>query len=156
MQLPTTAETAAPDAAPRARMTTAELQAFLRREFPQSFEDDGDLVVEATGYGFARVRLKHAEKHLRPGDTLSGPSMMLLADATVYVALLASIGPVPLAVTINLNINFLRKPTRRDLIAECRLIKLGKRLAVGDIGIRSDGRDELVAHATATYSIPDK
>ena len=156
MQVPNAAETTAVNDAEPARMTTAELQAFLRREFPQSFEDDGDLVVEATGHGFARVRLKHAEKHLRPGDTLSGPSMMLLADATVYVALLASIGPVPLAVTINLNINFLRKPTRRDLIAECRLIKLGKRLAVGDIGIRSEGRDELVAHATATYSIPDK
>ena len=137
-----------------ARMTTAELQAFLELEFPQAFERDGDLVLEDSGYGYAKVRLKHAERHLRPGDTLSGPSMMLLADTAIYVALLASIGPVSLAVTINLNINFLRKPTRRDLIAECRLIKIGKRLAVGDIAMRSDGREELVAHATSTYSIP--
>jgi uncharacterized protein (TIGR00369 family) len=72
----------------------------------------------------------------------------------MYVAVLASIGPVPLAVTTNLNINFLRKPAQRDLIAECKLIKLGKRLAVGEVQIRSEGEDELVAHATATYSIP--
>ncbi|ALK09974.1 PaaI family thioesterase [Blastochloris viridis] len=137
-----------------ARMTTAELQAFLELEFPQAFERGGDILLEDSGYGYAKVRLRHADKHLRPGDTLSGPSMMLLADTAIYVALLAAIGPVSLAVTINFNINFLRRPTRRDLIAECRLIKIGKRLAVGDIGIRSDGRDELVAHATATYSIP--
>jgi uncharacterized protein (TIGR00369 family) len=137
-----------------ARMTTAELQAFLELEFPQAFEREGDLVLEDSGYGYAKIRLKHADKHLRPGDTLSGPSMMLLADTAIYVALLAAIGPVSLAVTINFNINFLRKPTRRDLLAECRLIKIGKRLAVGDIAIRSDGREELVAHATATYSIP--
>ena len=68
--------------------------------------------------------------------------------------MLASIGPVPLAVTTNLNINFLRKPAPRDLIAECRLLKLGKRLAVGEVTIRSDGEDELVAHVTSTYSIP--
>jgi uncharacterized protein (TIGR00369 family) len=80
--------------------------------------------------------------------------MMALTDFAMYVAVLASIGPVPLAVTTNLNINFLRRPAQRDLIAEARLIKLGKRLAVGDIQIYCDGEDEMVAHATATYSIP--
>ena len=80
--------------------------------------------------------------------------MMELADVGMYVAVLASIGWVPLAVTTNLNINFLRKPAQRDLLAEVRLIKLGKRLAVGDIGIKSDGEEDLVAHASGTYSIP--
>jgi uncharacterized protein (TIGR00369 family) len=80
--------------------------------------------------------------------------MMALADFAMYVAVLASIGPVPLAVTTNLNINFLRKPGNRDLIADCRLLKLGKRLAVGEVTIRSDGMDEPVAHVTSTYSIP--
>ena len=80
--------------------------------------------------------------------------MMALADFTMYVAVLATIGPVPLAVTTNLNINFLRKPGARDLIAECRLLKVGKRLAVGEVTILSDGMDETVAHVTSTYSIP--
>jgi uncharacterized protein (TIGR00369 family) len=80
--------------------------------------------------------------------------MMGLTDFAMYVAILASIGPVPLAVTTNLNINFLRKPAQRDLIADVKLIKLGKRLAVGEVEIFSDGEDEMVAHATATYSIP--
>ena len=82
--------------------------------------------------------------------------MMALADFAMYVGVLASIGPVPLAVTINLNINFLRKPAARDLIAECRLLKLGKRLAVGEVTISSDGVEEPVAHVTSTYSIPAK
>ncbi len=82
--------------------------------------------------------------------------MMELADFAMYVALLGSIGWLPLAVTTNLNINFLRKPAQRDLLAEVRLVKLGKRLAVGDIGIKSDGAEDLVAHATGTYSIPHK
>ena len=80
--------------------------------------------------------------------------MMSLADFAMYVAVLSAIGWVPLAVTTNLTINFLRKPAPRDLIAEARLIKLGKRLAVGEVAIRSDGEDDLVAHVTSTYSIP--
>jgi uncharacterized protein (TIGR00369 family) len=80
--------------------------------------------------------------------------MMALADFAMYVAVLASIGPVPLAVTTNLSINFLRKPGAADLLAEAKLMKLGKRLAVGEVGIRSAGGAELVAHATPTYSIP--
>ena len=82
--------------------------------------------------------------------------MMALADFAMYVAVLAAIGPVPLAVTINLNINFLRKPAQRDLTAEARLLKLGKRLAVGEVTIRSDGEEEPVAHVTSTYSIPPR
>jgi uncharacterized protein (TIGR00369 family) len=91
---------------------------------------------------------------VRPGGTISGPTMMALADFAMYVAVLAAIGPVPLAVTINLNINFLRKPAPRDLVAEARLLKLGKRLAMGEVTICSDGESEPVAHVTSTYSIP--
>ena len=82
--------------------------------------------------------------------------MMALADLTLYVAILANIGPVGLAVTTNLAFNFLRKPGPRDLIAECRLMKLGKRLAMGEVAMRSDGDDEIVCHATGTYSIPQR
>ena len=101
-----------------------------------------------------RIRRKFNESSLRPGGTISGPTMMALTDFAMYVAVLASIGPVPLAVTTNLNINFLRRPAQRDLIAEANLIKLGKRLAVGEVGVTVEGEDELVAHAVGTYSIP--
>jgi acyl-coenzyme A thioesterase PaaI-like protein len=80
--------------------------------------------------------------------------MMALADFSMYVAVLAAIGPAPLAVTINLNINFLRRPAPRDLVAEARLLKLGMRLAMGEVTIRSEGQSEPVAHVTSTYSIP--
>lgn len=135
-------------------MTAEKLRDALRAEFPHMFGGDGQYVIEAVRHGGARVRRKYHEMSLRPGGTLSGATMMELADVAMYVALLGSIGWVPLAVTTNLNINFLRKPAQRDLLADVRLIKLGKRLAIGDIGIRSDGQEELVAHATATYSIP--
>jgi len=102
------------------------------------------------------MRLRFDAKHLRPGGTISGPAMFALADVALYVAILGQIGRVSLAVTTNLNINFLRKPDPRDLIGEARLIKLGKRLAVGEVAIFSDGRDELVAHAVGTYSLPGK
>jgi uncharacterized protein (TIGR00369 family) len=101
-----------------------------------------------------RVRQAFREVSLRPGGTISGPTMMALADFAMYVAVLAAIGPVPLAVTTNLNINFLRKPVPGDLVAEARLLKIGKRLATGEVTIRSDGETEPVAHVTSTYSIP--
>jgi acyl-coenzyme A thioesterase PaaI-like protein len=82
--------------------------------------------------------------------------MMAVADFTMYVAILSAVGWVPLAVTTNLNINFLKKPAARDLLAEARLIKLGKRLVVGEVAIRSDGDDDLVAHVTSTYSVPSQ
>jgi uncharacterized protein (TIGR00369 family) len=135
-------------------MTVEQLTHALSAEFPQLFECDSGLAIEAVWHGGCRVRQRYHDSSLRPGGTLSGATMMTLADFSMYVALLASIGWVPLAVTTNLNINFLRKPARCDLLAEVRLIKLGKRLAVGDISMRSEGQEELVAHATATYSIP--
>jgi len=136
-------------------MTVQQLERFLAAEFSQAYHPQSGLTIEAVWQGGGRVRQAYRPQFNRPGGTISGPTMMALADFTMYVGLLASVGPVPLAVTTNLNINFLRKPGTRDLIAECRLLKLGRRLAVGEVIIRSDGADEPVAHVTTTYSIPD-
>ena len=136
-------------------LSAAELEKRLSAEFAEAFHGDSGLVIEKVWHGGCRVRLGFNEKTLRPGGTISGPTMMMLADVTMYIAILASIGWEPLAVTTNLNMNFLRKPgPGKALIAECKLIKLGKRLAVGDVAIRADGEEEMVAHATSTYSIP--
>ena len=137
-------------------LSIGELENFLRTEFPQVFNSASGVSIEEVRYGSARVRQAYRQAFIRPGGTIMGPIMMALADFAMYVAVLASIGPVPLAVTTNLNINFLRKPEARDLVAETKLIKLGRRLAVGDIAIRSADAEALVAHATATYSIPQK
>jgi uncharacterized protein (TIGR00369 family) len=130
------------------------VNALLDREFAQAAQRASAVCIEDAWNLGSRVRRAFSERSLRPGGTISGPTMMGLADFAIYVAILASIGPVPLAVTTNLNINFLRKPAQRDLIAKARLIKLGKRLVVGEVGIYSEGDDDMVAHATATYSVP--
>jgi uncharacterized protein (TIGR00369 family) len=135
-------------------LTVAELEAFLRTEFPQVFNAESGVSIEDAWHGGARVRQAWREAHIRPGGTISGPTMMALADFAMYVALLAAIGPVALAVTTSFNINFLRKPRRADLLAEAKLMKLGKRLAVGEVALTSAGSDDIVAHVTATYSIP--
>ncbi|HYF54598.1 MAG TPA: PaaI family thioesterase [Salinarimonas sp.] len=135
-------------------MNAAEVTAFLDREFPQIHHGGRTFHVEAVGPMSARMRMDYHERHIRPGGTLSGPAMMTLADLALYVAILAQIGPVALAVTTNLGFNFMRKPAQRALIAECRLLKLGRRLAVGEVAIRSQGEDEIVCHATGTYAIP--
>ena len=137
-------------------MADALLERFLAAVSPQAFHAASGLTIEAVWHGGGRVRQAYQPQFVRPGGTISGPTMMALADFAMYVGLLASIGPVPLAVTTNLNINFLRKPEARDLVAECRLFKLGKRLAVGEVTLLSDGMAEPVAHVTSTYSIPTK
>src|ERR1700751_5021504 len=137
-------------------MTGEELERFFLAEFPQVFHVESGLAIEAVWERGCRVRQAFRAASLRPGGTISGPTMMALADFAMYVAVLASIGPVPLAVTINLNINFLRKPGQCDLLAEARLLKLGKRLAGGGVPIRSEGGAEPVAHVPATYSIPPR
>ncbi len=139
-----------------AKLTVKELERLLGAEFPQMFNAQTGYAVEAVWHGGCRVRKHYDPQSLRPGGTLSGTTMMSLADVAIYVALLATIGWVPLAVTTNLSINFLKKPAARDLLAEARLLKLGKRLAVGETDIRSEGEDDLVAHATSTYSIPPR
>ncbi len=135
-------------------MTVGELERFLAMEFPQVFHPASGLVIEAVWDRGCRVRQIYSASSIRPGGTISGPTMMALADFAMYVGVLSAIGPVPLAVTTNLNINFLRKPEPRDLLAEARLLKLGRRLAVGEVVIRSEGIAEAVAHVTSTYSIP--
>jgi uncharacterized protein (TIGR00369 family) len=135
-------------------LSAAQVGELLAREFAQMAGKDSPNLIEDAWHGGCRVRRKFRETSLRPGGTISGPTMMGLTDFAMYVAILASIGPVPLAVTTNLNINFLRKPAARDMIAEVTLIKLGKRLAVGEVEMFSEGEEEMVAHATATYSIP--
>jgi uncharacterized protein (TIGR00369 family) len=137
-------------------MTRDEVEAFLEREFPQIHQDGRIFRVEAVGDLTARMRMAAGPRHIRPGGTVSGPAMMTLADLGLYAAILANIGPVALAVTTNLSFNFLRKPEPRDLLAECRLLKLGKRLAVGEVSLFSEGVPEPVCHATGTYSIPSR
>jgi uncharacterized protein (TIGR00369 family) len=134
-------------------LSIAEISEFLAREFPQIGRT---FLVEDLGPMRARMRLVVSEMHLRPGGTISGPSMFGLADVSLYVAILANVGPVGLAVTTNFNINFLRRPEPADLIGEARLIKLGKRLAVGEVSIFASETEELVAHAVGTYSIPPR
>ncbi len=136
-------------------MTAPELGAYLNENFPQMNQGGQRFVVEALSGRTVWMRMTFNERMLRPGGTISGPAMFALADIAMYAAVLAMIGTRPLAVTTNLSINFLRKPRAVDMIAEATILKLGKRLAVGEIGLRSDGDDELAAHATSTYSIPE-
>lgn len=135
-------------------MTAEAIEALLKVEFPQAFYDGSGLSLERVAYGDVRIRKAFHEDHLRPGGTISGPTMMALADFAMYVAVFSAVGPQPLAVTTNLSINFLRKPAQADLLADARLMKVGKRLAVGEVTIYSSGDDEPVAHVTATYSLP--
>lgn len=137
-----------------AKLAVKELEELLGAEFPRMFSSPSGYRIEEVWQGGCRVRKHFDARSLRPGGTISGATTMALADFAIYAAILASIGWVPLAVTTSLTMNFLRKPAARDLLAEARLLKLGKRLAVGEVGIRSEGADELVAHATSTYAIP--
>jgi acyl-coenzyme A thioesterase PaaI-like protein len=131
-------------------VSVAEMAAFLQKEFPQN-----KCTVDAIGDGTATVRHPIGHAELRPGGTVSGPVMMTVADVGLYVAILGRIGIVPLAVTTSLNFNFLRKPSAdAAIIGECRLLKVGKSLAIGEVTLYSEGQPEPVAHAVGTYSIP--
>lgn len=133
-------------------MDATDLQAFLARDFGQVAED---FVVDRVGPEGLILRLKVAGRHLRPGGTVSGPSMFGLADVAMYLAILAQIGPVALAVTTNCSIDFMRKPEAgQDVLAVARVLKLGRALAVGDVMLYSEGKPEPVARAGLTYSIP--
>lgn len=134
------------------KMDTADLEAFLTREFPQV---DGTFSIEALTSETLTVRLHVTDAHLRPGGTVSGPTMFMAADVGVYLAVLARLGPVALAVTTNCSIDFMRKPLAgADLLSVTRILKLGKSLAVGDVLIYSEGHAAPVARATLTYAIP--
>ena len=132
------------------------LNRFLETDFPQIHTDGKVFDVTDVGPGTVVMRLDPNERHLRPGGTVSGPTLFALADVAAYCVVLAHIGPVALAVTTNLNINFLRKPEPGPLACACRLLKLGKRLAVIEASIFGADGEDPVAHATATYSIPPR
>ena len=132
--------------------TKEEIAAFLAKEFPQT-----RCVVDDVGRMRATVSLDVGVADLRPGGTVSGPVMMGVADMALYVALLGESGIVPLAVTTSLTINFLRKPSAgKRIVGECKLLKVGKSLVIGEVSIYSDGTTDPVAHAVGTYSIPPR
>jgi uncharacterized protein (TIGR00369 family) len=138
-----------------AKMSVAELEQFLRAELPQALAN-GDTTIERVNGETCLLRQRYSDQMLRPGGTVSGPTLMALADYAMYVVLLSAIGPVGLAVTTNLNINFLRKgEAGHDVLAEARILKLGKRLAVGEVTLLSAASPDPIAHVTATYSIPN-
>jgi uncharacterized protein (TIGR00369 family) len=137
-------------------LAAEELTRLLSAEFPQVWSRESGLSIEEVWSGGCRLRQAFREQSLRPGATISGATIMALGDYAVYIAVLATIGWEPLAVTTNLNVNFLRKPGRKDLLADCDLIKMGKRLAVGEVTIREEGHDEPIAHLTSTYSVPPR
>lgn len=126
------------------------MEEFLSKEFPQA-----SFLLESFDEGSVTIRRKIGTDDLRPGGTVSGPTMMGLADCAIYIAILREIGLVALAVTTSLNINFLRKPVAdKDIIGVCKILKLGKSLAVGEVAIYSEGDDQPIAHSVGTYSIP--
>ena len=132
--------------------TKAEIVDFLAREFPQS-----KCVVEEVGSRTATIMHPVGKDQLRPGETVSGPLLMSVADVALYVAILGTIGIVPLAVTTSLTINFLRKPSaHRPIVGVCQLLKVGRSLVVGEVALYSGHNEELVAKAVGTYSIPPK
>ena len=132
-------------------LTKVEISAFLAREFPQT-----KCVIESLGDGEAVLSHPVGQDEIRPGGTVSGPVLMELADVALYVALFTRIGIVPLAVTTNLTTNFLRKPPGdRPVMARCRMLKVGRSQAMGEVFLYSEGRPEdTVAHVVGTYAIP--
>jgi len=134
------------------RITIAEFDAICAAE--GGMVEHYGFVTDHIGYGEARVRLPIDHAHIRAGGTVSGPAMMALGDFAVYALVMGMIGPAPLAVTTSLNINFLRRPAAVDIIGDARILKLGKRLAVAEVNIFSEGEEDPVAHMTATYSLP--
>jgi len=127
-----------------------EIIEFLRREFPQN-----PCSVEEVGNASATVKRRIGVEDLRPGGTVSGPVLMATADVALYVAILGEIGIVPLAVTTSFTINFLRKPSaQKSILGVSRLMKIGRRLAIGEVTLYSEGIPAPVAHAVGTYSIP--
>lgn len=132
------------------KMNLEQMTEFLAKEFPQSTSE----LVEITE-DYAILQQPINTSHLRPGGTVSGPTLMTLADVAMYVVLLSKIGPVALAVTTDLTIHFLNKPEAdKPIMAKAKLLKLGKRLAIGEVELYSQGQTQPVAHVVATYSVP--
>lgn len=133
-------------------ITVEQFNTIIRDDLPWAYAIG--MQADTIGPGTAVLRLPYDESMLRPGGVISGPTIMALADACMYAAVLSRIGEIKLAVTTSFNINFLFGASPVDLLAEGSLLKLGKRLAVVQVAVHSDGVDRPVAHATGTYSIP--
>lgn len=134
------------------KATLQEIQQFLEKEFPQSLSQ---CVIEDISEGGACARYLIQADHLRPGGTVSGPSMFTIADFAMYIAVLGQVGLVALAVTANMNIQFLRKPSAgQDLIAECRILKTGRQLVMAEVWVYSVGQVKPVAHVSGSYALP--
>ncbi len=136
------------------KVSLEEFNQILEEELPWAVETG--MSLENVYNGFATMKLPYHHRSTRPGGSISGPHMMMLADACMYAVVLSMVGKVKLAVTTNFNINFLRKPIESDLIAEGKIIKMGKRLAIMEVSIYAGADNNLVAHATGTYSIPPR
>lgn len=134
-------------------MTAAEVSAFWDEHFPQ-IRAPRDITIDSIAPGTAILRLVPSERHLRPGGVVSGPTLFTLADVGAYAVLLAHVGPEPMIVTVGMSINFLQRAPASPLLANCSILKLGRKLAVVEVRIRPEGGDELLVHATASYSIP--
>lgn len=133
-------------------LNAEQVQKVIRGGLPAA--EEMGLQVEQAGDGRARLRQPFRENMIRPGGTLSGPTMMGLADAAMYAAILGTLGRLEMAVTQNLNINFLARPEPADLLAEAEIIRLGRRSAVLEVRLFSDGADQMVAHVTGIYALP--
>ncbi|MFN3662439.1 PaaI family thioesterase [Yoonia sp.] len=134
------------------QMDIPALHDFIASTFPQV---QGDFFVDMLAPGRIAVQMQVGDQHLRPGGTISGPAMFALADVTIYLLILAHIGPKALAVTTSCNLDFMRKPAAgQPLVCDARLLKLGKSLAVSDALIHSAGQAGPVARASMTYAIP--
>jgi uncharacterized protein (TIGR00369 family) len=133
------------------RLTAQDVTSFLQEVFPGAMER---FAIEELRPMSARVRMIYNDFQLRPGGTISGPSLMALADTAIWVAVLGMIGREPLSVTSHLDIDFLRKPAPADVVGQARLHKIGKRLAVGDVLMYSDGETQPCARSSVTYAIP--
>jgi uncharacterized protein (TIGR00369 family) len=135
-----------------AALSAAELADLIRAGVP--LVGGMGVIVEAVGEGTVRLRLPYRDDFVRPGGTVTGPALFALADVALYGAVLSLIGRVELAVTTSMTVNFLRRPAPVAVVAEARILKIGKRLAYGEILLWSDGEPDPVAHVTGTYSIP--
>lgn len=133
------------------KMTIADIEGLMDRHFPESkrlWSITNLVENEVT------LHMRFRQDLVRAGGTISGPAMMALADTAAYFVTLAHAGPLPHMATANLDIHFLARPDPVDIIATARLLRLGRRLAVSTVAIRSAGADDVVAHATVTYALP--
>ncbi|MGI9422349.1 MAG: PaaI family thioesterase [Hyphomicrobiaceae bacterium] len=145
----------APVDAPWTPHDVAAVTALIDQHFPQARDDVGAFVIEELSHHCAIVRLPIDAKFIRPGGSVSGPTMFKIADLGAWIAILSKRGPAGVdAVTATLTINFLARPEPADLICKTRLLRLGRRLAMAECQVYSDGRTDMVAHATCSYAMP--